>query len=173
MFAKKVDDKPSKPFIQMTDAKPPKPYAVANQMQAPPPLQSSHGDGTVIIGRGTRIVGDLFDCQTIEIQGAVEGRIVTTTLIVREGGNVSGQVQAETAEIHGRIEGSIEVRSTLDVRGTGRVLGEISYGKLAVAMGGHVFGNMKTSEPHDGQLSNGMAATQMLNATYTAIPANN
>jgi cytoskeletal protein CcmA (bactofilin family) len=119
----------------------------AKEDRASPPLTGTEAEGIVVIGRGTHIIGDLFDCSMIEIQGTVEGRISTTMLVIREGGTVNGEVHADAAEIHGRLDGHVAVTNTLDVRSTGCVAGEVTYGKLAVAMGGNVFGNINITKP--------------------------
>jgi cytoskeletal protein CcmA (bactofilin family) len=100
--------------------------------------------GIVVIGRGTRITGQITDCARLEIQGTVDGSIVADTLIVREGGVVKGDVRAAHAEIHGLFEGQLAVQDILDVRGTGHVEGDLSYGKLAVAMGGYISGKVSS-----------------------------
>lgn len=117
----------------------------------PPPVPSSDAttEGVVLIGRGTRIVGDVYDCSTLEIQGSVEGRVSAKSLIVREGGTVSGEIHADVAEVHGDIGGTIQVSGMLDVRSTGRVSGNVAYSRLSVAAGGHVFGDVKLSDPPD------------------------
>jgi cytoskeletal protein CcmA (bactofilin family) len=154
MFAPKPDDKFAKAFQSRdsSDAKVTKPTASTSipsskDNRATSPLAGTESDGIVIIGRGTRIVGDLVDCSMLEIQGSVEGRISTLALVIREGGSVNGEIHAETAEIHGRLDGHVEVSDTLDVRSTGRVSGDVTYGTLAVALGGFVLGSITKMEP--------------------------
>ena len=104
--------------------------------------QANAGDGVVIIGKGTRIVGEITDCSRVEIQGAVDGTIVADALIIREGGSLTGRLQASHAEVHGAFNGQLDIAELLDIRSTGTVEGELAYGKLAVAMGGHISGNV-------------------------------
>ena len=107
-----------------------------------------HGsDGIVIVGRGTRITGEITDCFRLEIQGVVEGTIVADALVIHAGGSVTGRLQANHAEVRGNFNGQLQIAELLDVRSTGRVEGELAYGKLAVAMGGHISGNVTTPEP--------------------------
>ena len=104
--------------------------------------QVSSSDGVVIIGKGTRIVGEITDCSRVEIQGIVDGTIVAEALIIREGGSLTGRLQATHAEVHGSFNGQLDIAELLDIRSTGIVEGELAYGKLAVAMGGHISGNV-------------------------------
>ena len=101
-----------------------------------------NAEGIVIVGKGTRIVGEITDCSRLEIQGIVEGNIMTDTLVLCAGGGIKGHLQARHAEIHGGFNGILEVQELLDVRATGRVEGELAYGRLAVAMGGHISGSV-------------------------------
>jgi cytoskeletal protein CcmA (bactofilin family) len=120
-------------------------------------------EGIVVIGRGTKISGQIADCAKLEIQGTVEGTIVADSIVVREGGVVKGEVRAVHAEIHGLFEGQLVVQDTLDVRGTGHVEGDLSYGKLAVAMGGYISGKV-SGEAVTGARTNaaGQATTSTL-----------
>lgn len=103
---------------------------------------ATSSDGVVIIGKGTRIVGEITDCSRVEIQGVVDGTIVAEALIIREGGSLTGRLQATHAEVHGAFNGQLDIAELLDIRSTGTVEGELAYGKLAVAMGGHISGNV-------------------------------
>jgi cytoskeletal protein CcmA (bactofilin family) len=107
-------------------------------------VTSENTAGVVVIGKGTKITGEITDCAKLEIQGTVDGTIVAEVLIVREGGVVKGNVRAVHAEIHGLLEGQLAVQDTLDVRGTGHVEGDLSYGRLAVAMGGYISGKVSS-----------------------------
>ncbi len=100
--------------------------------------------GVVVIGKGTKISGQIYDCAKLEIEGMVEGNIVADALVIREGGVVKGDVKAATAEVHGVFQGKLIVEELLDVRSTGQVEGELSYGKLAVAMGGYMSGTINS-----------------------------
>ena len=154
MFAKKPADTP-----------PDLPYAVENSnMRAATSLlpksavqpaavdgatsyaDGGNAEGVVIIGKGTRIAGEITNCTRLEIQGAVEGRISAVALVVRDGGSVNGEIYAENAEINGIVQGHLDVKGLLDIRSTGRVEGDLAYGRLAVAMGGHIAGQIKNAD---------------------------
>jgi cytoskeletal protein CcmA (bactofilin family) len=108
-------------------------------------LQPQEGDGVVVVGKGTKIVGQIGHCARLEIQGTVEGTVVADTILIREGGIVTGELQAAHAEIHGRFEGVLRVKDDLDVCATGYVRGELSYGRLSVAKGGHISGDINAA----------------------------
>ena len=150
MMARCQNGKSSSMFKKSPDAAPTPVHAHLLQAHVNGPNPAGSGgsapetraEGVVIIGKGTRIVGEITDCSRLEIQGSVEGTIVADTLVLRHGGGVKGRLQARHAEVHGDFNGILEVQDLLDVHSTGRVEGELAYGKLSVAMGGHISGNI-------------------------------
>ena len=108
------------------------------------PLEDKNGDGFVVIGKGTHIVGEISNCSKIEISGYLEGSLMAGEVIVREGGCLKGHVQSERAEVYGTIEGEVHVQEHLDIRSTGQVGGELAYGKLSVAPGGKLAGKIQS-----------------------------
>jgi cytoskeletal protein CcmA (bactofilin family) len=114
----------------------------------PPPrarpmgAKTDAGDGVVLIGKGTRVIGEISDCTTVEIQGVVEGKLLANSVIIREGGGFKGSLQADQAEIHGVMEGNAVVNDLLDIRSTGTVSADLAYGRLSVEAGGQMTGNI-------------------------------
>lgn len=100
------------------------------------------GDGVILIGKGTRVIGEISDCTTVEIQGVVEGKLLASSVIIREGGGFKGSLQADQAEIHGVMEGNAVVNDLLDIRSTGTVAADLAYGRLSVEAGGQMTGNI-------------------------------
>jgi cytoskeletal protein CcmA (bactofilin family) len=110
------------------------------------PLEGFKGDGVVLIGRGTRMTGHIKDSSMIEIQGHLEGDIVASAVIVREGATFTGNMITSYAEIHGAVDGTINAEELLDIRSTGRVTAEVKYGNLSVATGGRLSGALQAHE---------------------------
>lgn len=105
--------------------------------------------GCVVVGKGASIVGEITNCSQVEIAGALEGKVVAEAVIVRAGGCLKGRVCSERAEVHGTIEGQVQVEDHLDIRSTGDVSGELAYGKLSVASGGRLSGSIEiVSDAH-------------------------
>ncbi len=101
------------------------------------------GEGVVLIGKGTRLVGEINNCTTVQIQGQFEGNIVADEIVISEGGSLNGYAKTDRALVHGNLEGNVVVANLLDISSTGRVSGELTYGQLAVAAGGHVGGTVQ------------------------------
>ena len=57
-------------------------------------------------------------------------------------GAFSGKVSIDVAEIHGSFDGELTARSQLIIHSTGRVSGKIRYGKLVIAEGGELCGDI-------------------------------
>jgi cytoskeletal protein CcmA (bactofilin family) len=58
-------------------------------------------------------------------------------------GTLKGTALIDVAEVHGDFSGELTARTRLVVHGTGRVSGKIRYGKLIVAEGGELSGDVK------------------------------
>lgn len=97
----------------------------------------------MVVGKGASIVGEITNCSQVEIAGALEGKVVAEAVIVRASGWLKGTVCSERAEVHGTIEGQVQVEQHLDIRSTGKVSGELAYGKLSVASGGCLAGTIQ------------------------------
>ena len=100
------------------------------------------GDRIVVVGKGTNIVGEISNCSQVEIEGALEGNVIAEVVIIRASGRLKGRVNSDRVEVHGSIEGEVQVKEHLDIRSTGQVSGDLSYGKLTVASGGYLAGNI-------------------------------
>ncbi len=116
-------------------------------------LESVDGDGVVLIGKGTSVVGEIGNCSKVEIQGHLEGSIVAESIVVGEGGSIRGGLHVVHAEVQGFVDGDVLVEDLLEVRSTGRVNGEVAYGKLAVEAGGDIVGAIRGSQevPQDAE----------------------
>ena len=74
------------------------------------------------------------------------GDVRCATLILGETSRINGGIYAERVRVAGTVEGAIETRD-LAVEATGRVSGEIVYGRLRVANGANIEGNLKCNPP--------------------------
>lgn len=100
-------------------------------------------DGLVVVGQGTRMSGRIETCRRLEIYGILEADVSAEMLIVHKGGGIKGTLEAQSAEVHGVVEGSLVVENLLDIRQTGHVSGELMYGRLAVESGAQVLGSIQ------------------------------
>ena len=99
------------------------------------------------VGRDLRLQGSVENCDILIIEGYMKASNVRSKKVtVAETGVLEGEVSADNVEVHGRFKGTMLARVFLDVRATGEVDGEISYGALAVAQGGRLCGHVRRAD---------------------------
>lgn len=115
-------------------------------LAAPPtsPLEGVQGEGVVLVGRGTRLSGNIKDATIIEVQGDYEGNVSAKAVIVREGATFKGSIHAEFVEANGTVEGVLVAEQLLYIRATGIVAAEVRYGQLCVETGGNLSGDVRS-----------------------------
>lgn len=89
--------------------------------------------GNTLIGVGTTIRGDLVSTGDIRVDGTVLGNIAGTAKVVIGGsGVVHGDIEALQADIQGKVNGKIQVKEILNLRGEAIIEGDIYAGKLQI-----------------------------------------
>jgi cytoskeletal protein CcmA (bactofilin family) len=95
-----------------------------------------------IVGAGTSIEGDVISSGDIRIDGSLKGTVKTRgKLVVGPSGNVEGEVYCQNADISGSIRGKLNVTELLSLKGTAKLSGEISTGKLSIEPGADFSGS--------------------------------
>ena len=89
---------------------------------------------------------EISDCDVLVVEGEVEATVNSKAMQIAEPGTLKGQVTIDVAEIFGDFSGELTARTKLIVHGTGRVSGTIRYGKLIVAEGGVINGDIQRLE---------------------------
>jgi cytoskeletal protein CcmA (bactofilin family) len=89
---------------------------------------------------------EITDCDVLVIEGQVEATVHSKVMQIAKPGTLKGTAMIDVAEVNGEFTGELTARSRLVVHGTGRVSGTIRYGKLIVAEGGEVSGDVKPME---------------------------
>jgi len=96
------------------------------------------------VGVNIKLKGvDISDCDVLVIEGHVEATVHSKAMEIAMPGTLKGTAIIDVAEIHGEFSGDLTARTRLVVHGTGRVSGTIRYGKLIVAEGGELNGDVK------------------------------
>ena len=90
---------------------------------------------------------EISNCDVIVIDGNVDATINSKIMEIGQPGRLNGTAIIDVAEIHGDFSGELTARSKLVVHATGRVTGTIRYGKLVVAEGGTLTGELKQLDP--------------------------
>jgi cytoskeletal protein CcmA (bactofilin family) len=99
----------------------------------------------LIVGPNIKLRGvEITDCDTLVVEGRVEASMDSRVIQVAENGIFAGTVSIDVAEIRGRFEGELTARKQLVIYSTGRVNGQIRYGKIRIEEGGEVTGDVST-----------------------------
>jgi cytoskeletal protein CcmA (bactofilin family) len=98
----------------------------------------------LFVGVNIKLKGvEICDCDVLVVEGQVEASVISKAIEIAKPGRLTGTATIDVAEIHGEFTGEITARTRLVVHGTGRVCGTIRYGKLVVAEGGEVNGDVR------------------------------
>jgi cytoskeletal protein CcmA (bactofilin family) len=100
------------------------------------------GPTVFVIGRGTRLKGEIDAQGDVIVEGEVEAPIRAATMRIDASGSVKGDAHVANAEIQGRFEGALHVRECLTVWGNRDLAGSIRYGELRVDKGGRISGDV-------------------------------
>jgi cytoskeletal protein CcmA (bactofilin family) len=102
----------------------------------------THAPATVV-GRGTRVRGDLASGEPVEIHGTLEGDCQTSAhCVIHERARVTGNVAAAGLIVAGEVEAGVIAADKVEIRASARVLGTIRARVVVIADGafyeGHV-----------------------------------
>lgn len=106
-----------------------------------PSGNSQHID--TLIGEHSKIIGDLSFEGAVRIDGMFEGNIHSSkegTLIVSEGGKVTGDVAVPNLILHGSITGNVQSSKSVQVGEKGVLTGDLFYHIFTVDTGGYIDG---------------------------------
>lgn len=113
----------------------------------------------LFIGVNIKLKGvEISDCDVLVIEGHVEATVHSKAMQIDKPGTLKGTALIDVAEIHGDFSGELTARTRLVVHGTGRVSGKIRYGKLIVAEGGELSGDVKRIDESEEQVMPARAA---------------
>ena len=104
----------------------------------PRPVASSAGTFSVI-GADVVIKGNVSASADLHVDGTVEGDIACASLVQGESSLIAGAIQAESARLSGRVNGTITVRELVILR-SARIEGDVHYDALTIEQGAQVEG---------------------------------
>ncbi|MBR1825453.1 MAG: polymer-forming cytoskeletal protein [Alphaproteobacteria bacterium] len=92
-----------------------------------------------IISYDTKIKGDIWGGETVQIDGRIEGNIMCSEVIVGVHGYVAGDIKAKSLSVYGTVNGTIDTEE-LFVAKDARLIGNTCYTQIALAPGAYVEG---------------------------------
>lgn len=137
---------PMRPQPAVEPAKPDLRFAEVSRQQPQPQARADEPPGSrLIVGPDIKLKGvEITDCDTLVVEGRVEASMDSRVIQIAENGVFTGTVSIDVAEIRGRFEGNLTARKQLVIYSTGRVSGEIRYGKIRIEEGGELSGEIST-----------------------------
>ncbi|MCI0431990.1 MAG: polymer-forming cytoskeletal protein, partial [Rhodospirillales bacterium] len=109
--------------------------------------QRSEGAGEVkklIVGRDIFLSGEIKSCNKLVVEGSVEAALRDCQSVeIAEPGLFRGSAEIDTADVSGRFEGDLTVRSRLIIRSSGRIVGTVRYGQIEIERGGVISGQIE------------------------------
>ena len=87
------------------------------------------------IGSGTEFQGRLNVKGTLRVDGQFDGKLNAAWVILGETGVIKGEVSAKKIIIGGRAEGILRVQEIVEIKATGKFLGEIFSKKSPLRKG--------------------------------------
>ena len=89
-----------------------------------------------IIGKGTKITGDITSAGDIRIDGLLTGNItISGKLVLGPHGMVDGNITSVNAELEGEVKGTVNISETLSLKASAKINGDIITSKLMIEPG--------------------------------------
>src|SRR5579872_1812994 len=91
------------------------------------------GTSASLIGAGTSMKGDITSNGDLRIDGTLVGNIhCSAKVVIGANGVVQGDINGQTADIMGKVTGTIKVKDLLQLKGGSYLTGNIQAGKLQI-----------------------------------------
>jgi len=109
--------------------------------------QAPKGGIRTIVGAGTRLYGDIQLAGDGLITGYVKGNVTANRdeevrLIVSRQGRIEGSVVVPHLVLNGVVEGDVYATGLLELGSTARVMGDLKYNMLRMAVGAELIGRL-------------------------------
>lgn len=100
-----------------------------------------------LIGRGTKIEGDLGFSGGLRVDGEIKGNVVaaegqSSMLVLGENARIEGEVRVAHIVINGTVVGPIFASETLELQPGARVTGDVEYLCIEIQQGAVLQGRM-------------------------------
>ena len=106
----------------------------------------------LVIGSGTSFEGTSIKTEDIEIYGRIEANIKSNVVYVGAAAEVFGSVICNQIEIHGKINGSIDVNGKASIKKAAQVIGSIRYQVVSIEEGATVYADLYCTKADQAQL---------------------
>lgn len=102
--------------------------------------------GVTLIANHTEVVGDIHFTDQLYVSGRVNGNVLAdkakATVIISEGGCVTGEVRVPNVIINGLIEGNVYASHKVELAAQAKVQGNLYYNLIEMQLGARVDGQL-------------------------------
>jgi cytoskeletal protein CcmA (bactofilin family) len=89
-----------------------------------------------LLGKGTEFEGKLIFDGTVRIDGKFKGEVITKgVLAIGEGAIVHAEIEADTIIVRGEVHGNLKAANKIEIKGNGKLYGNINTPSLIVESG--------------------------------------
>lgn len=122
-----------------------------------------------LVGHRTEVIGDIKFSGGLHVEGTVKGNIVSeddaTSLIqLSENGTIEGELKVPFITLNGVVVGDVHGSEHVELAPKARVMGNVYYGLIEMAIGAEVNGKLVHIEPLDNPTEIGHAELDIENA---------
>ena len=114
------------------------------------------GDGASrlpsIVSKDMTITGNIASPGTIQIEGKVIGDIECHELTLGEAGEVRGQIKCEVADIHGTVNGELQV-TNVTIAASATISGDIVHENVSIESHARVEGQLVRRDTEQAKLN--------------------
>jgi cytoskeletal protein CcmA (bactofilin family) len=96
-----------------------------------------------LIGARSEFQGEFVVKGTLRVDGRVDGRVNADCVIVSETAVIKGEVTAQRIVVDGKIEGNLRAQEIVEIKASGKVLGDIFTNKFSIIKGGEFNGKVE------------------------------
>ena len=98
--------------------------------------KSDNEEVRAFLGKGAEFTGKLMFNGSVRIDGDFKGSIFGNgMLVIGEGAEIEADIRADAVMISGEVRGKIDVKKTIRIYSTGKVLGDLNTPLFAVEEG--------------------------------------
>jgi cytoskeletal protein CcmA (bactofilin family) len=100
-----------------------------------------------LIGRGTRIVGDVHFAGGLRVDGEIHGKVLAdpgapSTLVVSETARIEGEIAVAHVIVNGSIVGPLRAADFLEMQSKARITGDVEYAMIEMHQGAVIEGRL-------------------------------
>jgi cytoskeletal protein CcmA (bactofilin family) len=148
MWNKRPEEELSKSYNRAATGTSP---ATPNPMDTPTvktDVESSR-NGTAVIGKAVKIVGEIYSSEDLLIEGFVQGTVeaLNQKLTVGRNGTLHAGVQVRQLDVQGTVQGNVEAYERVDIRKDASLIGNIKAARINIEDGAYFKGNKLVDSP--------------------------